>query len=510
MNYTRGQLETLLRSIFEGETTPSRLPQGLFSMILGILTDGVARGFGVGDLDEEAENLLDHFDNNIGVFSAAKTHQQVVDMRSKVFDSEGKKRPFSDFRKDANEVFDEYNKNWLRTEYRTAVNNSFAARQWLEFQKQKDLFPLLRYQTALDERVREDHEDLDGIVRHIDDKFWLLWFPPNGWNCRCDVTSHAIGELEVTPEYAIKDLIPPSDLFSINPALDKVIFNPEHPYISKVDERYHALRDRNFDLPVRPKPIKTKTEKAEEVKEKMRVNLLNAEIETLRKKGVSNYMNPIAKQVKKDIEALGSDIEIQVASDFRLILKPETAKEAFSIEEAIDNELEFIKTLSKAEKEAVSIWTYDYTSINGHLRGRAGFESLAESKAFLKIVSDLGKVIEKAPKVNSETFRLMSFSTKESLDSFLESIKKGGIFTDKGFMSSSFDEIERFGGEFSVTMKIKGKSGMFIRELGSGGNTISDKEVLFNSNSKFSIDKVYVSEFDNGFKEKYVIEMTEL
>ena len=255
--YTRKQLEQLFKWIYAGNINPRQLPLDLYQATLGYLSDGVARGFGSGDLGDEEIGLLYDFEVNLGVFSAAKTHQQVVDMTLAIFDTESRtKRSFSEFKANAGEIFEQYNVNWLKTEYRTVFNQSLAARQWMDFQRDKDLFPLLKYNTIGDERVREVHVELDGIVRHIDDPFWRRYFPPNDWGCRCDVTSHEDGEVTITPDSVIRSLSAPGELFDMNPAVDRVVFDESHPYISNVAERHHVLRDRNFDMPLPSKPKK--------------------------------------------------------------------------------------------------------------------------------------------------------------------------------------------------------------------------------------------------------------
>lgn len=42
-----------------------------------------------------------------------------------------------------------------------------------------------QYSTVKDNRVREEHWLLEGVRLPKDDPFWLKYFPPNGWNCRC-------------------------------------------------------------------------------------------------------------------------------------------------------------------------------------------------------------------------------------------------------------------------------------------------------------------------------------
>lgn len=61
------------------------------------------------------------------------------------------------------------------------------AAKWQKFQLDKDALPFLTYSTVGDARVRDSHRALDGITKHIDDPFWDVHFPPNGWRCRCNV-----------------------------------------------------------------------------------------------------------------------------------------------------------------------------------------------------------------------------------------------------------------------------------------------------------------------------------
>lgn len=46
-----------------------------------------------------------------------------------------------------------------------------------------------QYQTAGDSHVREEHQIMDGRVYPADDPIWDIWFPPNGFGCRCTVVS---------------------------------------------------------------------------------------------------------------------------------------------------------------------------------------------------------------------------------------------------------------------------------------------------------------------------------
>lgn len=258
IGWTNEQIEDLINDVYNGIVTTDNLPENLYAATINKLTDAVVEGFGGGlgdfnDLSADAD-LLRFYEHNIAVFSSAKTYQQVRDMSTAIFDKDGFKRPFSDFKKDAKEIFDLYNETWLRTEFDTSVNMAFSGRNWNDAIRDRDITPFLQYQTVGDQRVRPDHVELDNIVKHIDDPFWSTNYPPNGWNCRCIVLQLFPGQ---KPETSDKDLPPLDDippLFQMNPGKDKFIFNPKrHPYFN-VAQGDKNLKANNFGLPVPPEP----------------------------------------------------------------------------------------------------------------------------------------------------------------------------------------------------------------------------------------------------------------
>ena len=70
---------------------------------------------------------------------------------------------------------------------RTHGYAAYAAAQYNVLDRQRDVFPFWRYQTAQDDRVRDAHAALDGVVLPSDDPFWLTHFPPWDFNCRCTI-----------------------------------------------------------------------------------------------------------------------------------------------------------------------------------------------------------------------------------------------------------------------------------------------------------------------------------
>lgn len=58
------------------------------------------------------------------------------------------------------------------------------------------LRPYWKYVTAGDEDVRESHQAMAGRIYRADDPIWDIWYPPNGFNCRCDVVTLSKRQLE--------------------------------------------------------------------------------------------------------------------------------------------------------------------------------------------------------------------------------------------------------------------------------------------------------------------------
>ncbi|MFY9350069.1 MAG: phage minor head protein [Sphingobium sp.] len=73
----------------------------------------------------------------------------------------------------------------LKTIYGTNVRMSMAAGHWTRIQRQKDVYPYLRYLPSTSEHKRPLHKTWYGILLPVDHPFWQTHFPPNGWGCKC-------------------------------------------------------------------------------------------------------------------------------------------------------------------------------------------------------------------------------------------------------------------------------------------------------------------------------------
>jgi SPP1 gp7 family putative phage head morphogenesis protein len=244
--------ELLMLKIWEGIVNDRNLDQDYYNRVASFLFLACQTGFG-GNIDDFPYGsiqaaTISGLRDNIYIFSAAKEFQQVKILSEFIFD-EGVKSTFTQFKAKALPILQEFNQNYLKTEYNTAIGQSQMARDWVEFEAAKDLFPYLEYKTQQDARVREAHAMLSGVVKKVDDPFWNYYMPKNGWNCRCFVVSHPEGkvtkDLEL-PKWGTNDF---PKVFKMNPGKDKLIFKKDHPYflLNKSDKEF-ALD--NFGLPL--------------------------------------------------------------------------------------------------------------------------------------------------------------------------------------------------------------------------------------------------------------------
>jgi SPP1 gp7 family putative phage head morphogenesis protein len=160
-----------------------------------------------------------------------------------VFNEDGFKRKFSEFKAKALEINENYNINWLKTEQNAAFRISQSAESWQQFEQEKGIFPLLMYQTVKDNRVRQEHARWDGIIRPVNNPFWNDRMPPNDFGCRCIVIQlreGKVSDLRGVPKNKSK-------VFSNNPGKTGVIF-PKTGIPYKIPNEYKKAASENFGL----------------------------------------------------------------------------------------------------------------------------------------------------------------------------------------------------------------------------------------------------------------------
>ncbi len=96
---------------------------------------------------------------------------------------------FDEFKEAVTPLLDDYNVNYLRTEYETARATGQSTANYLRNLEVAEDYPYWEYQTVGDDRVRPSHEALDGMLFRAGEAG--AFTPPNGYNCRCELVPRA-------------------------------------------------------------------------------------------------------------------------------------------------------------------------------------------------------------------------------------------------------------------------------------------------------------------------------
>ncbi|HIB37967.1 phage minor head protein [Mesonia sp.] len=223
---------------------PEDLDADLVKQIFEDLKEATGKGYGRSfyNYNSNAKRKLE-LRQNLFRFSGAKTYQELAKLNFLLQGDDGEPRPFSEFQKEALKINDQYNQHYLQAEYNSAQRAGAMAEKWAKYEDQKGVYPNLQYKTAKDNRVREDHANIDDVIKPVDDMFWDKWYPPNGFNCRCYVVQTSKPATKGTPKAE------PTPGFENNVGKDSRTFNEDHPYflfpkaeVSKIRTGFEELK----------------------------------------------------------------------------------------------------------------------------------------------------------------------------------------------------------------------------------------------------------------------------
>lgn len=223
------EVARIAKLIYAGKLKPGQIDKAMVKKIADQLMKGVFKGFGKTltskDLTDEERTFLTKINDNVYVFSGFKNYQQLKETALLLKEDNGQLKSFNDFLTDVKQVNETYNEVYLNAEYGNAVASAQMAQTWLDITNNG--IDMLTYQTAGDDRVREEHAILEGITLPVDDDFWATYYPPNDWGCRCDAVP-AVGAKEMDiPNNELPDL---PDMFQNNVGKSGIIFPDTHPY----------------------------------------------------------------------------------------------------------------------------------------------------------------------------------------------------------------------------------------------------------------------------------------
>ena len=193
---------------------------------------------------ETPSEMKAYLEKDAFIFSGLKTHAQLTEARSYLKDDNGHIVPFSKFQEKVLKLNERYNQHYLEAEYQFAVYSAQSAANWANLQEDTSRY-WLEYRTAGDEKVRAQHQALNGICLPKDDDFWTEYYPPNGWRCRCIAVEVLAREKNLFDSKKAKDLGEKAttqigktgknklQMFRFNPGKEQKIFPPQNSYKPK-------------------------------------------------------------------------------------------------------------------------------------------------------------------------------------------------------------------------------------------------------------------------------------
>ncbi|WP_153935795.1 phage minor head protein [Riemerella anatipestifer] len=169
---------------------------------------------------------------NVWKFSVAKNYNDCIRLNNLLLRPDGSIRPWHEFKREAMMIVGMSNR-YLKTEYDTIVAGAMMSRKWQEIQRDKHIFPFVKFVVTMDDHTSEICTPLSGVIVSVDDPFLQQYFPPNHFNCRTDVIK--LRNAEPTPQR----LLPYIDIpkaFLNNVGATGEIFTEENRYIANTPE----------------------------------------------------------------------------------------------------------------------------------------------------------------------------------------------------------------------------------------------------------------------------------
>jgi SPP1 gp7 family putative phage head morphogenesis protein len=112
-----------------------------------------------------------------------------------------------------------WSEGYARMAFRTNVNTAVTAGRFRQVQDPdiREVLPCFRYDSVGDADTRDNHDAGDGMILKVNNPAWNRVAPPNGYNCRCQVSLVTLPMLRrmgrVSPSGAIREDRVPSGLF---------------------------------------------------------------------------------------------------------------------------------------------------------------------------------------------------------------------------------------------------------------------------------------------------------
>ena len=384
---------------------------------------------GISD-NEITPSMLKRLQEDVFLFSGLKTHTQLFEASRQLLNEDGTIKPKDKFIRDVQDVKKSHRK-YLDAEYDFAVGSVLMAEKW-ESLNDSDRY-YLQYRTAADDRVRESHQVLHTTTLPKDDPFWDVFFPPNGWRCRCTVvqvlkklnepsdSAKAYRAGEVATTRIGKNGKNKLAIFRFNPGKQKVVFPPDHPY--------GKVKDASKVKDVSQKLYKTQSIAKEPLDEENVLSIF----------GVNKG------EVAKDNRV----------KEARKIHKRMTQVEAFSVIRYTGN---------------------FYYNINSYLRtGKRNQETM---ESYVRVTNS---GLDRIKSYKGYSYRGTKLKAKE-FEKYLNAKNSDSLFVEPAYLSTTSDTSKVFKG--NAFFEVKSKSGKSVKDVSQFPDEL---EILFKAGTRFKV-----------------------
>lgn len=200
----------------------------LFEKTKEILSGAVNKGVAGQRSGKTSDAFIHALTHSTDVFSAFRVHNMQSKIASYLVDAKGKLKPFGQFVKDVKPYITHQNRQWLQTEYDTAVRRAHLAADWQRFEDEKDVLPNLEWKPSTSPNPGEDHKPYWGTILPIDHEFWNQHRPGDRWNCKCSLRNTDKPATSVPAETVVS--AQPQKGLDSHPGTTGEIFSTSHPY----------------------------------------------------------------------------------------------------------------------------------------------------------------------------------------------------------------------------------------------------------------------------------------
>ncbi len=248
-------LKKALKNIYSKDFHPmTDIEENLFDSVWATMNSATKKGFRERKPDDPDYDFYQEIRKNNVVFSAFKVHRAQNDMAALLLDKNGNLKPFEQWMREVMPIADHQMRQWLRTEYDTAVIRAHQAADWRQFEREKDILPNLKWMPSTSIHPGADHKIFWGTIRPVDDPFWDIHRPGDRWNCKCTLSST---DEEPTPVPGNTPENQPDPGLDNNPGKDAKLFSDQHPYMKEahpgakkaVDKLMKRIKEMMAEMP---------------------------------------------------------------------------------------------------------------------------------------------------------------------------------------------------------------------------------------------------------------------